>query len=60
VPLYKQRQIFAAISIAVPSFRATTEKKELIFTVLKDGRVRIETYLNSNDMEIDSLLASTS
>jgi DNA-binding IclR family transcriptional regulator len=56
VPLCKNKVIFAAISVSVPSFRATTEKNELICSVLMQTRSRIEDYINTNDIAIDTLL----
>jgi DNA-binding IclR family transcriptional regulator len=56
IPLYKQNLIFAALSVSVPVFRASGEKKKLIIALLKEARTKIESYLNINDIEIDSLL----
>jgi DNA-binding IclR family transcriptional regulator len=56
VPLYRQNLIFAALSVSIPVFRATDEKKEHIVSLLKEARAKIESYLNTNDIEIDSLL----
>jgi DNA-binding IclR family transcriptional regulator len=55
VPLLKNAVNFAAISVSIPTFRSTAEKRELICTLLKDARHKIETFLNSNDIDIDSL-----
>lgn len=55
VPLLKNAISFAAISVSIPTFRATAEKRALIRTLLKDARYKIETFLNSNDIDIDSL-----
>jgi DNA-binding IclR family transcriptional regulator len=55
VPLLKNNISFAAISVSIPTFRSTPEKRELICTLLKDMRYKFETFLNSNDIDIDSL-----
>jgi DNA-binding IclR family transcriptional regulator len=55
VPLVKDNISFAAISVSIPTFRSTAEKRELICTFLKDARYKIETFLNANDIDIDSL-----
>jgi DNA-binding IclR family transcriptional regulator len=54
-PLFKKDISFAAISVSIPTFRSTSEQKDLIRALLKDARYKIETFLNSNDVEIDSL-----
>jgi DNA-binding IclR family transcriptional regulator len=59
VPLLKNAISFAAISVSIPTFRSTAEKRELICTLLKDARYKIETFLNSNDIDIDSLRLNT-
>jgi DNA-binding IclR family transcriptional regulator len=55
VPLLKNNISFAAISVSIPTFRSAAEKRDLICTLLKDARYKIETFLNSNDIDIDSL-----
>jgi DNA-binding IclR family transcriptional regulator len=55
VPLLKNNISFAAISVSIPTFRSTAEKRKLICALLNDVRYKIETFLNSNDIDIDSL-----
>jgi DNA-binding IclR family transcriptional regulator len=55
VPLFKNDISFAAVSVSIPIFRSTVEKRELICALLRDARNKIETFLNSNDIDIDSL-----
>lgn len=46
VPLQQKGKILAAISVSLPSFRATTEKTELVVISLKRAKERIEEILN--------------
>lgn len=55
VPIYAHKNPLGAISVCVPSFRITEEKKELICSTLKESRARIETYLNANDIDLETL-----
>jgi DNA-binding IclR family transcriptional regulator len=58
VPLRKDGVAFAALSVSIPVFRATDEKKDLILLLLKQARDKIESYLNTNNVEIDSFLVN--
>jgi DNA-binding IclR family transcriptional regulator len=58
VPLCKGSVIFASISVSIPSFRVTDDKKELICSTLTQARLHIENYINTNDLEIGSLQIS--
>lgn len=46
VPLQQKETILAAISVSLPSFRATDEKKQQVIHSLKEAKQRIEDVLN--------------
>ncbi|MCS3433772.1 IclR family transcriptional regulator [Klebsiella sp. BIGb0407] len=46
VPLQQKETILAAISVSLPSFRATDEKIQQVIGSLKDAKQRIESVLN--------------
>jgi DNA-binding IclR family transcriptional regulator len=52
VPVYAGDGLLGAISVSAPSFRLTEAKKTTIFAVLKESRLRIETYLKNNAIDI--------
>ncbi|KLE14436.1 IclR family transcriptional regulator [Clostridium sp. C8] len=53
VPLFKDSQILAAISVSIPSFRFNEEKFEIIKNLLLEVRLKIETFFKSNDIDPD-------
>lgn len=55
VPIRKDNQVGFAISVSVPSFRATPEKIELIKKLLIQSKGKIEALLNKLDVDINSL-----
>lgn len=57
VPVRKNGQIAAAVSVAVPIFRYTDEKGRLILQLLQEVRTRIENLLNIGGMEIPSFVS---
>lgn len=61
VPLFAQntpfvKTPFAAMSICAPFFRVTEDKRTLFYSLLKEAKSRIETYLYTHPFEVDSLL----
>jgi DNA-binding IclR family transcriptional regulator len=52
VPVYAGDGLLGAISVSAPSFRLTDAKKAVIFSALQESRVRIETYLKNNSVDI--------
>lgn len=55
VPIRKNNNIVFAISVSIPSFRATTEKIELVQKLLLQSKTKIETLLNKLDIDMSSL-----
>lgn len=53
VPLFKDSEIIAAISVSVPSFRSTDEKLKLIKNLLLESRLKIETFFRENNIDTD-------
>ncbi|MDU1912463.1 IclR family transcriptional regulator [Fusobacterium sp.] len=58
VPLFKENDILAAISVSVPSFRMTEEKTELIKSMLLETKTKIETFFREHDIDSTQLTLS--
>lgn len=56
VPLCKNGQTIAAISVSIPSFRFTEKKKSLSIQTLKTVQKNIENFLVKQDVDVNSLL----
>ena len=56
VPLRQNNQIVAAISVAIPTFRYTLEKAELIQRLLQNSKNRIETILKTIQVDFNKLI----
>lgn len=56
VPLKKGAETIAAISVSVPSFRLTEEKKNSIIQQLKDKQLQIDEFLVNNNIDVNDLL----
>ncbi len=55
IPVRKNGQVIAAISVATPVFRYDEEKADLIRALLKDAQKKIEHLLSSLDISVDQL-----
>lgn len=55
VPIRKDDQVTLAISVSIPSFRATPEKIDLIKKLLIQSKAKIETLLKKLNVDISSL-----
>lgn len=59
VPLLQKGVILAAISVSLPSFRASDEKTQQVIRALKEAKGRIESVLNKlPDIKITDLFAN--
>ncbi len=56
VPLRQNNQIVAAISVAIPTFRYTLEKAELIQRLLQNSKNRIEAILKTIQVDFNKLI----
>lgn len=56
VPVRKQGKVVAAVSIATPVFRYDEEKEQLIKLLLFDAQKKIETLINTIDIDFNDLL----
>jgi len=56
VPLFAEGRIIAALSISMPSYRASEEKVLACAKILLDAKTKIETYFNSTHFDIDDFV----
>lgn len=56
VPLVAENRIIAALSISMPSYRASKEKEHDCARILLDAKNRIETYFNSTHFNVDDFI----
>lgn len=55
VPVYKDNRIVLSISVAIPTFRETPEKIELIKKLLIQSKNKIETLMNNLNSDINAI-----
>lgn len=52
-PIFQNNKIIAAISVSIPYFRMSDEKTILIKKLLLEAKVKIETFLKDNNIDIN-------
>jgi len=58
VPLVKEEDVVAGLSVSIPSFRMNDQKSELIKSLLLGSRSKIETFFRENNIDVNNLTFS--